>query len=320
MASKKSLTDEDIEKLWTSSTFPGHFSGINTFKNCIHFYKKESVSKERLRRILHKIPNYQQHIRRNNKGPRRPYIVYRFGELVQGDLAVMWTRKGYNYFVLIVDVYTMNIFTRPLKSKLASEMKVALEDIFHNDLKLYPEKFETDQGGEFQGKVVANYYKEKNIFYKVKTGVNKASVAENGIKNIKRKLFMIMRQNLSRDWVKYLAIVTETVNLQPRPALGYLSPAQVQCPEAGPMLERAKAAHHVPKKTEPSIRIMKQNQKKFEESQSPYQVGNYVYKNFLPQAFDKSFDTQVRYTSLLIFVAAFYNNQLQYLLSPSCLR
>jgi len=39
---------------------------------------------------------------------------------------------------------------------------------------------------------------------------------------------------------------------------------------------------------------MKKNQQEFEESESPYQVGNYVYKNFLPHAFDKSYDTQVR--------------------------
>ena len=294
MASKQTLTDEEIKKLWLSDDFPGHYSGINSLKNNLEYFYNVVVSKERLRRILHKIPNYQRHVRRRNKGPRRPYVVYRYGELVQGDLAVMWPYKGYQYFVLIVDVYSMNIFTRPLKTKLASEMKIALEDIFQNDLKLYPEKFETDQGGEFEAKQVRAYYKLNKIYYKTKTGINKASVAENGIKNIKRKLFMILRQNLSRDWVKYLSIITETVNLQPRPALGYMSPAQVQCPEAGPMLERAKALHHLPKKEEPSMRIMKKNQQEFEESESPYQVGNYVYKNFLPHAFDKSYDTQVR--------------------------
>ena len=52
----------------------------------------------------------------------------------------MWDCESFQYFVVIVDVYTMNIYTRPLKTKLASEMKTALEDIFVNDLKLYPEK------------------------------------------------------------------------------------------------------------------------------------------------------------------------------------
>ena len=289
------ITDTKIKKLWLSEDFPGHYSGINTLQHCLEIIKNVKVSKERLRKILHEIPNYQMHVQRKNKGPRRPYVVYRYGELVQGDLAVMWDCESFQYFVVIVDVYTMNIFTRPLKTKLASEMKTALEDIFVNDLKLYPEKFETDQGGEFEAKLMRKYYTNKNIFYKVKRGVNKASVAENAIKTVKRKLFMLLRQSLSRDWVKYLPIINEALNLQPRPALGYMSPVQVQCPEAGPVLERAKAVHHVVEKKEPTIKVMKKNQSNFEESasESPYKVGNYVYKNFLPQAFDKSFDAQV---------------------------
>jgi len=33
MASKQTLTDEEIKKLWLSDDFPGHYSGINSLKN-----------------------------------------------------------------------------------------------------------------------------------------------------------------------------------------------------------------------------------------------------------------------------------------------
>jgi len=306
MTTKNNLSDEEILELWKDEKFPGHFSGVNSFQAALKYIKGVIISKQHIRKLLHTIPNYQTHVKTKNKGPRRPYVVNRFGELAQGDLAVMWEDEGYSYFVLVVDVYSMNIYTRPLKTKLASEMKKALEDIFINDFQLYPEKFETDQGGEFQAKLMKKYYREKKIFYKVKIGQNKASVAENGIKTIKRKLYMALRQNITDSWVDFLPTINEALNAQPRPALGYMTPAQVSCPEAGPILERAKKMHHVPKKEEPSVEEMIQNQSDFESANSPYQVGKYVYKNYLPQAFDKSFDTQV--TALLHIYALSTNH------------
>ena len=103
----------------------------------------------------------------------------------------------------------------------------------------------------------------------------------------------MLRQTRSHDWPKFLKIVTENLNLQPRPALGYMSPAQIQSPTDDPEVERAKRLHHVPQRTEPSAEEQRQNQEEFEKSDSKFKVGNYVYKNFLPQKFDKSYDTQV---------------------------
>ena len=297
------VTDEDLEALWKDKTFPGHYSGIAYFQHTLEMFKGIKVSQQRIRGVLNKIRNYEVHVRKNNKGPRRHYIVHSFGELTQGDLAVMWKQSGYQYFVLVTDVYSMNIYTRSLKTKTAKEMKIALEEIFTNDMKMYPSKFETDQGGEFEAKVMKDYYLENKIYYKTKFGHNKASVAENAIYVIKRKLYMMLRQFMSKDWVKYLPVVTESLNLQPRPALGYLSPSQVTSPVDDPTLERAKKMHHVPQRKELSVEEMIKNQKHFDNSNSPFQPGKYVYKNFLPNAFDKSYDTQ----ESIIFCFIIYN-------------
>jgi hypothetical protein len=53
-----------------------------------------------------------------------------YGELVFGDLAVMYPYDGYNYFLLVVDGYSSKLFVRPLKTKNSKEVASALDDIF----------------------------------------------------------------------------------------------------------------------------------------------------------------------------------------------
>jgi len=287
------ISDEELRRLWLDTDFPGHFSGILYFQHCLEKVKGVKVSTTRIKSVLNSIENYNLHVQGKKKGPRRHYVATGFGQLVQGDLAVMWKYKTFENFVLVTDVFSMNIYTRLLRNKTAVTMREALKDIFENDMKMFPRKFETDQGGEFNAKEMKTFYKNNGIFYKMKTGINKAAAAENAIYVLKRKLFMMLRHNLSHDWPRYLLTVTKSLNLQPRPALGYMSPSQIQSPVDDPTLREAKKHHNVAQAKEPDIETKFRNQAKFEASKSPFQVGNYVYKNFLPHAFDKSFDTQV---------------------------
>ena len=53
-----------------------------------------------------------------------------YGELVFGDLAVMYPFDGYNYFLLVVDGFSSKVFVRPLKNKTSSLVAKAIDDIF----------------------------------------------------------------------------------------------------------------------------------------------------------------------------------------------
>jgi hypothetical protein len=65
-----------------------------------------------------------------------------------------------------------------------------------------PEMMETDQGSECIGKKTKDFLRQNKIYFKVKTGANKASVAEHMILLIKRKLFTMLRANFENNWVK----------------------------------------------------------------------------------------------------------------------
>ena len=53
-----------------------------------------------------------------------------YGELVQTDLAQMYSYDDYQYFILLVDAFSTKVFVRPLKTKTSLIVSLALNDIF----------------------------------------------------------------------------------------------------------------------------------------------------------------------------------------------
>ena len=56
----------------------------------------------------------------------------------------------------------------------------------------------------------------------------KASWAERYILTLKRRLYMMLRSELSKDWIHYLPIVTNSLNNSPLESLGFLKPSDIR--------------------------------------------------------------------------------------------
>ena len=84
-----------------------------------------------------------------------------YGELVFGDLAVMYPYDGFNYFLLVVDGFSSKVFVRPLKSKKSSLVAKALDDIFSEfNAQIYV--FETGvYNNNCKTKLIAGHYTSK---------------------------------------------------------------------------------------------------------------------------------------------------------------
>lgn len=117
--------------------------------------------------------------------------------------------EGFKYFLVVVDVFSKHLYTRSLKSKSAQEVGKEFESIY-NEFQTPIYKLESDQGAEFLGNKAL--FKKLNIYYHTKVSRNKASFAEASIALIKRKLYMMLRAELSRDWPHYLEITTASLN------------------------------------------------------------------------------------------------------------
>ena len=88
---------------------------------------------------------YLIHLKPARNFERRHLSVNNYGELLQADIAQMYTYDNYKYFLLVVDAFSSKVFVRPLKSKNSLKVKDAFEDIFQEfKAKIYV--LQTDRG------------------------------------------------------------------------------------------------------------------------------------------------------------------------------
>ena len=277
---------ETILSLWRDKDFSGSFAGLNTFGNALRTEKNINISNNSLLQILRSDPDFLLETKKIQKRfPRRKMNVHGAFAVWQCDFAQMFPFGGFVGFLLCIDVFSRKIFCRPVPSKSAEEIRKAFQSIFQ-ECDDTPDKLESDQGGEFLGN--KSFFERQKIFFKIKTGRNKASFAEHGILLVKRRLFRLLRTLLTRDWPKYLPNIVKNLNNTPNPTIGGLKPNAIKSRTDTPMIDK-KIGYHPDVPFETQV----QNQKEYEKNRhESLQVGNYVYVDFPLSSFEKSFDSK----------------------------
>lgn len=292
------LTDEQLLNLYKDKTFPGAYSGIRAFQTFLKTQLNENISLQRIQQLLTKQPFYVVSQRPIRKFPRRKFDVGGYGFVLQADLAQLYEKNGFKYFLTVVDVFSQKIWAEPLKTKQTREVKQAFEKIFH-DANTDITKLETDQGTEFTG--LKDFFKQNNILFRTKKGKNKASWAEHAIFLIKRKLFLLLRSETSDDWVANLPHVVSLLNKRHIQSLGNVPPEEIRSELDDVKIRSALAAEGKPIITTPNWKQQNLNQEKYEKSKNPFQVGQFVYVDKKVETFDKSYYSQVSiFSNLLI--------------------
>jgi hypothetical protein len=139
------LTDERLKELFEDPTFYGSFSGGRNFQMFLKTSFGENVPLSRIYRVLKTIPSYITSVKPIRRFPRQPYEVSGFGSLLQADIAFMFEKNDYKYFLVVVDVFSRHLYCEALKDKTAASVKSALIKIF-DTIPTEISKFETDQG------------------------------------------------------------------------------------------------------------------------------------------------------------------------------
>lgn len=285
------LTDEEILQLYNDPLFDGSFSGVKTFRDFIYAEKKELIPEKRIYNILKKDKNYLLHMKPTRKFPTRPYDVQSFGNCVQIDLAEMPNYEGFKYFLVAIDVFSKHLYTRPLKSKTAKEVGEAFESIY-GEFKTPIYKLESDQGQEFMGNKAL--FKKLNIYFHTKIGRNKASFVEGAIAMIKRKLYMMLRAELSQNWPHYLQITVNSLNKRHVKGLGGVAPIEINSFIDDVKIRNAQTKNNIIPYKEPNFEEQRQSQEDYKgTSKYPYEIGTYVYLDLQRSPFDKGYDMQI---------------------------
>lgn len=121
------LSDEEIKKLWHDPKIG--YRGIKTFQIFLKTDLNINVSQQRLYKILKEDPLYLIHLPPKKNFERRSYDLSFVGELLQMDLAEMFSFESFNFFLIVTDCFSSRVWTRNLKSKHSNIVALALKEI-----------------------------------------------------------------------------------------------------------------------------------------------------------------------------------------------
>lgn len=288
------ISDQKILELWRDPNFSGSYRGVRTFQVLLKTDLNIDISEKRLYDILKKDAVFLMHQLKTKKIKRRSYDVNFFGQLVQIDLAHMFSDPNTNekYFLLLIDVFSFKIFVEPLADKNSETVAKALKKIFSEfGSQIY--EIQSDQGTEFKGKPCKDLFKEKKILFRFKFGKNKANFAEEGILLVKRKLYMLMRGTLSQRWSENLKKVVNQLNNTPLKRLGWQTPISVKSVADSVRITKAKLENKLDIYKEPTYSEQQANRNSYKGDIS---LNDYVYLDFNEHLFDKSFDVSVNFS------------------------
>ena len=292
MSGENTLSDSEIIQLWHDPSFTGSFRGIKTFQTLLKTDLNYNISESRLTNVLKTDTLFLIHQRPKRNFDRRKYSVHFYGQLVQIDLAYMFPdqKTKEKYFLLAIDVFSFKIFTESLQGKSSDEVSEGMKKIYLR-FKQPIYEIQADRGKEFIGKSFKLLLKQNNTFIRLKRGKNKASVAEYGILLVKKKLYLLLRSQMSHEWSFYLAKVTESLNNTPLKRLGWLTPNTIKNEASSVFVENAKRENGIPTYQNPTFQEQKKNEASYK---GDLNIGDYVYLDFEEKLFDKSFDVSVK--------------------------
>lgn len=282
------ISEEKILRLWRDPKFGGSYRGIKTFQMFLKTDKNIDVPEKELYKIIRKDPIYLMHLQAKPV-IRRKYFLSNIGELIQSDLAYMYPFKNYKYFVVFIDCFSFKIFTEAIKNKKSETVFKVFQNYLIETSEI--DKLETDQGTEYS--LCKNYCKKNGILFHYKTGKNKANFAEYAILQIKKRLYKMMRGNLTKDWPFYLKRIQEDFNNTPRKKLGYYCPNDIRNRYDSYFINKARASLKLKQIVLPSIEQQIANEEAFKNNKKALKPNDFVYLNLKQSIFSKSFDVQV---------------------------
>lgn len=170
--------------------------------------KKSNMSKQQVVDELH------QSARRNF--PRRNYVMRGLNDTFQADLIEMipFSRenRGFNYILMVIDVFSKRAWAKALKNKTGEEVTKAMSSIFHEFPKNIPRNLHTDEGKEFYNQHFQRLMKKYAINHYSTYSKMKASIVERLNRTILTKLWRTFNLQGTHKWVTQLQPIIQQYN------------------------------------------------------------------------------------------------------------
>ena len=144
----------------------------------------------------------------------RPYKTGGIDQHWQGDLVEMIpyqnVNDGYRYILTIIDLFSRHAWAIPLRNKSAEEVAAAFRQLFAQGRR--PERLQTDDGREFDNRIVQRLLNAENIrFFTVKSQF-KAAIVERFNRTLKGKMWRYFTRTGRHRWVDALPDLLTSYN------------------------------------------------------------------------------------------------------------
>lgn len=133
--------------------------------------------------------------------------------------------RGHSFILVVIDVFSKMVYTRPIKRKNKFEMAKGIQSIL-SEFQYFPNTLITDEGLEYYNKDVREVLDKYGIHhYSIKTKM-KASVVERVNRTLKERLEKYFYTNKTKKWIDVLDQITSNYNNTPHRSIG-MAPSQV---------------------------------------------------------------------------------------------
>ena len=184
------------------------------FASITKLAKATGLSQKVVKEWFKEQPAYTLHRQARKKYPTRQYIVHEIDEQWQADLAEVGLianyNDGYRYILTVIDIFSRYAWARPLKSKRGEDVAAAFKDIFEEGR--IPKRIQTDQGREFENRLVQNLFAQHHIeLFSVKSAY-KAALVERFNRTLKHRIWRYFTAENRHMWVDVLQDAVHAYN------------------------------------------------------------------------------------------------------------
>ena len=211
-----------LSRTYFNVAHPAGYSGVKKLRQAAQDAGFKDASYGKVRAWLHRQDTYAL---------TRPAIrKFKRSRVVQAGLNLQWTmdladlskirdeNDDYAYILAVMDQFSRQLYTRPLRAKKPELVVQALVDIIETSGN-QPKTLLSDPGGEFRARKVTAFCDKYGIKQFFTSNETKSSSIERLLRTVKAKLFRHMMEHQHNRWVDILVKATQAYNLTPHSSI-----------------------------------------------------------------------------------------------------
>ena len=205
-----------LNRLYYDTSLPSSYGGVQSLMTGLKNVDGDlpPYSQKQVKEWLSRQWTYSLHKPARRRGfPQRKYVTRGLNFQFQSDLVEMIPfereNNGYRYIMTTIDIFSRYGWAIPIKRKTGPEIVKALSKVFRERK---PRLLQTDQGLEFENKVVRAYLAKQGVeLFSVKSPY-KASICERFNRSIKTRMYRVFTHRGSHRWIDIIQSLVDSYN------------------------------------------------------------------------------------------------------------